>query len=1412
MLLLRHTQEGAGNEDLKGSIDMSGELIHVVGRPHPLRTERIESFVVAGQTLEQIVSQGLRDLNVPSCMWGHGHAYVGETYVPREQWGSVVPQPGMMVTYRIVPQGGGKNPFRALLSIIVIAVAAFTGQAWAVGMGFSATGLVATGLTMGITALGMLAINSLIPLKLGSALDAKDKEKDSNVYSLAGSTNQTSKFGAIPVLLGKHRVVPPQAGLPYTELSGDDQYVMQLFCMGYTGMSLQSDIRVGETDSSDYEEFNIEILNGAVEGAIPTYYQNDVYETNLAIELKNEDGPSTRVTDQAGHTFSIDLVANQGLVEYSTTDGSKLPKTVELRGRWRVKDTEEWFDIGGTSHYVKGGEVKTPSVKVAVSPRFKPWSIYVRSDGSLASTSGDVPASGFGIVKVELTGVNPFDPLSGLVDLRKAGKYTGLTYARTRPGSSTVTIGEGTCVLPLISFTAKSTKPIRKTVTPGKVSDTPAYFEVEVSRVTPDSTSSSVADVFHWATIRSINYRSPIGKVKPIDLMSIRVKATGELTGTIDQLNFDAISVCPDWDSTTSTWITRPTNNPASLYRYVLQHPANAKPKPDSAINLAVLQDWHVFCEEKGLAYNRYYDFRSSISDVLKEVAAAGLASIDRTDGLWGVVIERPRDTWKQLFTPRNSWNFKSTRAYPEMPHGWRVTFNNEEAEYQADEIIVYADGYDESNADLFEGIEFPGVTDPKQIIRLGRQYYADALLCREEYSFEVDFEHLVCTRGDRIKCAHPVTMWGLAQGRVKSSDPDEQVVVVDEICSMVYDKFYSLRWRTDTGEQVLRSVETNPGSQTVLYLSGEGEVPSKGDVFAFGETNEETVDLVVKQVVGRGEYLNARLICKDYIAEVFDAVDRELPPYNTHITIPYAIVPVPTPEVTQTISTAIVVGGVVTMAIQIGFTASDGEEVQIQYKLVASAVWVDSGRADIAVGLATVKDVDDDEYEIRIRTIKGLRTSNWVTFSYRYSLESAMAVIAASWSAALSDFTAVTQNEHINLHWTPQPNITSYEIRFGDDWDSGTVVATGITTNTWAWQPTESGTLQFFLRGTVVPGWVTIETASTWMSVTAPAVTNLISKVIGNNVLLSWTNVDGSYAIETVEVSEGLEYSSSEIVGKVNGTFSSIFESKEGTYKYWVTPIDKVGLRGEPVGVYVAVSQPSGYVFLSKTYLTWAGTKTNILIENGRIYGLVNTTETFQQHFTANGFISPQAQIDAGLPYFLQPGSSTATYSETIDHGAIIPASSITLSVTRTSIVGTVTVTPTISYSLDGVSWETGTEGSYKIFANNFRYTKIDLEISSADRGIVEIADGYVTLDAQEKSFSGSVDALASDVGGTVVPVTGFLDIQDISVNAVGTAPVLTACDYDDTGNPTSFTVFAFNPVGLTRVDALLKYTVKGV
>jgi hypothetical protein len=93
------------------------------------------------------------------------------------------------------------------------------------------------------------------------------------------------------------------------------------------------------------------------------------------------------------------------------------------------------------------------------------------------------------------------------------------------------------------------------------------------------------------------------------------------------------------------------------------------------------------------------------------------------------VVWDRPDDDIVDHFTPRNSWDFQGQKPYAQQPHGWRVSFINRDNGFTQDERIVYDDGYDETNATLFEGIEFPGVTDPDLIWKLGRRHIAQSRL-----------------------------------------------------------------------------------------------------------------------------------------------------------------------------------------------------------------------------------------------------------------------------------------------------------------------------------------------------------------------------------------------------------------------------------------------------------------------------------------------------------------------------------------------------------------------------------------------------------------------------------------------------------------------------------------------------------
>lgn len=83
---------------------------------------------------------------------------------------------------------------------------------------------------------------------------------------------------------------------------------------------------------------------------------------------------------------------------------------------------------------------------------------------------------------------------------------------------------------------------------------------------------------------------------RPLALVAVRVKATHQLSGNLDNLNAIGARHCLDYDHPTGAWIERPSSNPAAIYRYVLQSPANPAQVTDAGIGLDQLAEWHDFC------------------------------------------------------------------------------------------------------------------------------------------------------------------------------------------------------------------------------------------------------------------------------------------------------------------------------------------------------------------------------------------------------------------------------------------------------------------------------------------------------------------------------------------------------------------------------------------------------------------------------------------------------------------------------------------------------------------------------------------------------------------------------------------------------------------------------------------------
>lgn len=189
---------------------------------HPLKTEIETVEVSAGGSLAQIF-----ELVQPDPLLRRAaHIYIGEYYIPPENWDKIYPKPGAVISVRafVPPHGGGsgKDMLRSVLLIAVAAAALIYAAPLGAALGLSG----AFGASVGQAIIGiggMLLVNALIPPRTNSA-----QQDDSPTKFIENARNNADPFGVVPDLFGRIKVVPKLAASWYTEIVGDDQYLRGL--------------------------------------------------------------------------------------------------------------------------------------------------------------------------------------------------------------------------------------------------------------------------------------------------------------------------------------------------------------------------------------------------------------------------------------------------------------------------------------------------------------------------------------------------------------------------------------------------------------------------------------------------------------------------------------------------------------------------------------------------------------------------------------------------------------------------------------------------------------------------------------------------------------------------------------------------------------------------------------------------------------------------------------------------------------------------------------------------------------------------------------------------------------------------------------------------------------------------------
>lgn len=983
--------------------------LKIYAAPLPFSNKQVKLTVPLGATIQDIVNTAMPVQN-QSLPFGAVVMIDGEI-IPFEYWHRIRPKPGTHnIVVRVVPQGGGdggKNPIATLLSIAVLVAAPYVGAYLATSLGVTST--IGTQLiTAAVGAIGRLAVSALspppTPTNAGNGNTGfSSGPAESPTQFIEGASNAINRFGIIPVCLGTNRIFPPQAALPFTETQDNNQYVRQLFTYGYAPEILISDLKIGESDISEFTDFELEHrLSGDLSDGT-ALYTNDVFQDEFSILLAYADGFITRTTQIDADEAIVDITFPNGLCAYNS-QGVRGTKNVQLELQYAESGVSPQVWSPSTSEYeayagktvghspvtlISGESTASRIDAIAVD---KYTGVISRIEGNSPIAPPSIGANDIRLASVRVTTMR--NPGSGVqttdltvtddrtADLFGAALEDENSFIPTKASTTTVDVSAGGLIVDELNIFGNQKEALRKSVR--IIFPSPGQYDLRIRRLTSEAGSDQVFEDVYLTAIKSVKYQAPVN-LSGLNGTAVRIKATDQLNGSLNQLNVIATAVIPDYDAAADSWVSRGTSNPASLYRYVLQGAPNDQALPDSKLNLDDIEAWHILCEEKGYTYNRVIDYETSVDAVLRDICSAGAASPAIVDGKRTIAVDTVKDDVVQVITPRNSWGYSGEMIYTEIPHAFRVQFRNEEKGYIQDERIVYDDGYDETNATKFEVLELQSCTNSNLAFKTGRRHIAGIKLRPESHTWMMDVEHLAAIRGNRVKIEHDVPLIGIGDGRIKSVIDDggspalvTGITLDDTVGIPNASATFYVRIRLSDGSMLYKQIQ-NPGIGSFTEFDFAtpftlDDTPAPGDLCYFVEAGGE-VDLIITRIEPQDD-LTARLTGIDYAQPTIeDAEESPIPAFESKITTPLDLIrPEPPILLDQQSDEQVMIlnsdGSFTSRAVFTLQNNNDGDvSTQVKVRVAGTTVWTNADVLEATPERLVITGLNDGQrYDVHIR------------------------------------------------------------------------------------------------------------------------------------------------------------------------------------------------------------------------------------------------------------------------------------------------------------------------------------------------------------------------------------------------------------------------------------------------------------
>lgn len=814
------------------------ERVYVRARPNPFKSACVEFTADPGTRLDALAA-----LAQPNPVLRDFLACdIGGKAVPPKYWSMVRPKAGARVVFHPLPKGPGMAALgggNGNVLLIAGAVLFATGVFWPLGVMLIGAGLSAK------------AQSFLAPEPVQPSYGAGRPS-----YAITGGRNEVNPGAPVSELFGTFKFAPRHAVFPYTEIVGNDNYYRTVFHIS-AGMVTDPIVKIGETAIENFHGVETNFYRG--------WHADDINDQGTW----NASSGSFPMNPVFGDHYTVGTGG--------TVDGTAYTsgQTITFNQLYNATTAQAWDVDQFAPLKIFTDDVYTQELDAFI---LNDW--------------------------VERTTVQQTDEFAIIIQFK-----TGLFNTSNKGNIRSQDIGfqlrwspkdEDNWTTVNFSVVGRQTSPLvyTKRVKVDKTTAENGQFDVAVRRTGTWMASDRTTDDAYFIGLQSYSHKGNVVPVGGRAFMEMRIKASDQLSGALDQVLMTATRITRDWNG--AEWIIRPTNSPAAAVRAVYQDKlASSEARlPDSEIDLPRFQEWGEFCAANNLECCGYVEDQQSVGARVAEIMAAGRAQPHWRDGKYSVVWDGPKTAPTQIVSRRNANSFTTTLTYPTLPHAYRLKFWDRDRDHQVNEdVVVYTDGYTDANATDFESLNPPFVTSAEQAMAAARYSLASRWLRPEVSELRFDIANLVSERGDRIDVQDTAIGVGLGAGRVKSVTTNGPGGTVD---TFTLDAKFELEDSTDyaaqvqltAGSTVTYELTTVAGTTSTFTITEPNSttVPAVGELVAIGEADSITFPMQIAWI-SPGPDDTAVLTCIPYNAEIY-TWENDLPDYNPRTPTPRQLAP----------------------------------------------------------------------------------------------------------------------------------------------------------------------------------------------------------------------------------------------------------------------------------------------------------------------------------------------------------------------------------------------------------------------------------------------------------------------------------------------------------------------------------------